>query len=391
MSRTPRQIRSAAALAKLASGAEPSIEALERALAADPATADAIVQELGKIASPESARVLVGMERGADKELRREIRRALYRLKQKGIDSGEPEPTASAPVRAGLGGPEIEGLLSFGDPLGDRLLWILKPRAGGGYLHFSLIVNEPSGLREAVLAEVPRKAARELRTELLRRHHLKLVEVDWRYCDWVASEGYERARARGELPRSAAQYAQLRLQINTAAAAPIALPIPVPSSADALTGSGALLEEYEMKHWFLPEAVLATDLARYREIRDSPLVLDRGSQLERIDEIVTGAVDGVFAATAATSWQRKLSEAAYFFAHTERPIAAEHAAAVAAAIAARGGGRGIPFCEELVRRSFGMFFAEEAAREREQKASSVLVTPDDLRAEQAQRASRLRR
>lgn len=387
--RTPRQLRSEQALARLVPAGEASVEALEKALAADPESALAVAERLGAIASGDAVRVLERMESGADKELRREIRRALYRLRQKGVAAKESE-RPSAPVRAVLGGPDLEGFLSFGDPLGDRLLWILKPRPGGGLLHFSAIVNEPAGLKEAVLAEVTRKAVKTLRGELERRHGLRLVDVDWRYADWIASEGYERARARGEVPGSAAHFAQLRLQLTTAPAVPISLPVPG-GTAEDLAASAGLLEEPEMQHWFLPETVLSADLARYREVRDSPILLDRGAQLARVEEIVQGAVDGVFAGERAASWKRRFEEAAYVFARSGRPPAAARAAAVADAVASRGGGRGIPLCEELVRRSFGMFFAEEAEREREEKASSVLITPDDLRAARAQRGRGPRR
>jgi hypothetical protein len=327
--------------------------------------------------------LLSRIETGADKELRRAVRRALYRLKQRGV--GEAPEGSPAPVRAVLHGPDLEGFLSFGDPFGDRLLWILKPRPVGGLLHFSAIVNEPGGLREAVLVDVTRKSVRGLRAELERRNGIRLIEVDWRYCDWIVSEGYARARARGDVSSSAAQYPRQRMQITTAAAAPTALPLPAAFSEESLSSSAALLEETEMQHWFLPETMLSADLARYREIRDSPLVLDRSAQMARIEEIVQGAVDGIFAGDRAPAWARRLRESSYIFSRTGRAPAAARAAATAAAIETRGGGRGIPLCEELVRRSFGMFLAAEAEREREEKATSVLVTPDDLRAERAQR------
>ncbi|MGH2668360.1 MAG: hypothetical protein ACRDH5_04435 [bacterium] len=76
--------------------------------------------------------------------------------------------------------------------------------------------------------------------------------------------------------------------------------------------------------------------------------------------------------------QRRLGEAAHYLMKTERPEAAGRVLAVAAALGENPGGRGVPFCEELVRRSFGLFFAREAEREREGKASSVLVTPDPV-------------
>jgi len=390
MAADPRDARLKAGLEALRRlGIDPasvSVEALERALADDPSTALAVADRLGSIPSAESARVLADLETtGGDKLLHREARRALYRLRQKGVAIAEPaKPAAPEPARPRLGGAEPEGFLSISDPRGDRLFWLLKPRAGGGIWHLSTVVNEPLGLREAVLAEVTRKSIRGLRDELARRHHLRMVEADWRYCDWIASEGYERARAKGEAPPSAAQYPQLRLQLLTTPATPTDPPLPRTTGGDArLAESAALLEQEELRHWALGEDVLAGSLARYREIRDSPIVLDRSAQLGRIEEIVEGAIEEVFSADRATSWRRRMAEAALVFAASGRAAAAGQAAAVAEALAEKKSGRGIPFCETLVRGSFGAFFAREAEREKEEKAGSVLVTPDDIRAEQA--------
>jgi len=351
------------------SSEDPTIEALSAALAADSTTALAVAERSGRVASVESARLLARIEVEArfDKLLRREARRSLYRLRQRGVSVPVADEGAATPARSPLAGAEAEGFLSFNDPLGDRLLWILKVRSGGGLYHLSTVVNEPAGLKEAVLAEVNRKSVRALREELEGRHGLRLVEIDWRYCDWIAAEGYERARQRGSVSESAAHYPQLRLQLFTKTAEPA-----------------------ELRQWFLPEGLLAPYLTRYREIRESPIVLDRPAQLSRVEEIIQAAVEELFSAAHASSWRRRLDEAAYFFAKTARPGPTGCAAAVAAAIGEGRGGRGIPFCEELVRRSFGLFFAREAEREREEKVSSVLVTPDDLRAEQARARQRPR-
>jgi hypothetical protein len=367
-----------------------TIETLERALAEEPASALAVAEHLGSVVSREAAALLARLDSGAsDKLLRREARRSLYRLRQRGVETESAAPTSAAmpPARPLLGGPEPEGYLSISDSRGDRLLWILKTRPGGGLYHLSTVVNEPAGLREAVLAEVTRKSVRTLREELAARHRLRMIEADWRYCDWIASEGYGRARRGGEAPAAIAQYPQLRLQLFTTPATPVELPQAASTDlAEArLAESASLLEEAELAHWFLGEEDLAGSLARYREVRDSPIVLDRSAQLGRIQEIVHGAVDEVFSGERSTSWRRRLAEAALVFAASNRSDPAGRAAAVATALAARGDGRGIPFCEALVERSFGAFFAREAEREKEEKAGSVLVTPDDIRAEQAAR------
>jgi hypothetical protein len=189
---------------------------------------------------------------------------------------------------------------------------------------------------------------------------------------------------------SAAHYPQLRLKLFRKGAERADLPRRPEIDPANLDSSAALFDEVELRQWFLPEELLAPYLARYREIRESRIVLDRAAQLSRVEEIVQAAVEELFSAEHAPSWRRRLDEAAYCYAETARPGPAGKAAAAAAAIAERRSGRGIPFCEELVRRSFGLFFAREAEREREEKASSVLVTPEDLRAEQARARQRPR-
>ncbi len=393
--RETRLRRGIDALERLGIGAEgASIAELEAALGSDRETALAVAEICGAIRSVQSATLLARIEGEArqDKLLRREARRSLYRLKQQGIEP-TPQVAAAAPAsRPAFGGPDAEGWLSIGDASGDRLAWILKARPGGGLLHLSAVVNEPAGLKEAVSAEVNRKGIRALREELRTRHGLRMVQVDWRYCDWIGAEGYERARQRGVTSESVTRYPQLRLQLFAAAAKPFAALLrPLAGDGIApLANSESLIEEPELQHWILTEEALGPYLMRYREIRQSPIVLDRAAQLARLEEIIQSALDEVFAGEGAASWRRRLDETAVFFDATARPEAAERAAAVVAEVGRRNTGRGIPFCEALVRRSFGAFFAQEAEREREEKKGSVLVTPDDIRAEQARARSRPR-
>jgi hypothetical protein len=370
-----------------------SVADLERALESDPAIDLAVAEALGRKASTESGALARKLESRADerhdKLLKREARRALYRLEQRGVEARpEPPPSPPAPV---LGAPAAEASMSIADPAGNRLFWILKPRPGGGLFHLNMVVHEPLGLVEAVLAEVSRKGIRELEKEIARKHGLRMVPVDWRYADWIAAEGYERTRRRGALGEATAHYHELRLKLFPVAAAPAPSPIEsvaelISPPADALAASAALFEEEDLRFWFVPEAALAPYLGRYHEMRSSPIVLDRAHQLGRIEEIVGEAVRELFSGDAGASWRRRLEEASYALWRTGRRDAAVRAAAAARALAASAeGGQGIPFCQELVRRTFGVFMAEEAEKEREERAGSVIVTPDQLREEQARR------
>ncbi len=402
MSADPREARLQSGLERLAALAvdanEASIAELEEALGKNPEVGLAVAEVLGRRPSAESAALARKLERvadeGRDKLLRREARRSLYRLEQKGVAveaRSEPPPTPARPV---LGGPEAEGYLSMGDPAGNRLFWVLKARPGGRLFHLSTVVNEPVGLAEAVLAEITRKGLRMLERELEQKHSLRMVPADWRYADWIACEGYERAQRGGDLQGSAAHYHELRLQLFQSGATP--QPSPADSIAElaapvaeALAASATLFEEQDLRFWFLSRTALAPYLGRYQEMRSSPILLDRAQQLGRIEEIVAEAVRDLFSGDGGASWRRRLEEAAYVLWKTGRREAALRAAAAARALAsAKDGGKGIPFCEELVRRTFGVFLAEEAEKEREERASSVIITPDQIREPQARARKR---
>ena len=73
-----------------------------RELWGKPGIADvAIARALGMIADPAAAAMLVEMEAGASGAIRREVRRALYKLKQHGIDSPATS-AATAPAASAM-------------------------------------------------------------------------------------------------------------------------------------------------------------------------------------------------------------------------------------------------------------------------------------------------
>ena len=70
-----------------------------RELRGNPGITDlAIARALGAIADAGAAAMLVAMEAGATGAIRREVRRALYKLKQHGIDAPASNPPAAGAV-----------------------------------------------------------------------------------------------------------------------------------------------------------------------------------------------------------------------------------------------------------------------------------------------------
>lgn len=360
----------------------PSLAALEQQVGQDAAADLALIALLGDYPSPEAARVLLSLEdKTRDKTLRREIHRSLYKLSQRGVEVERPPPQTPAPILTPV---EPEGYLSPFDGRGDRLIWLVKPRVGGRLHYLAAVVNEPEGMRDVDAVTSTRKALRQVRRKLEDQHHIVMVETDWRYCDFLMHEGYERAQAQ---KREVASYPALRSHLVSSSPSGGEPPIyrhlnPVAIETDTALGdnSARLLEEQELQGWFLGEEQARRYVEQIAEAQESSLVLNRYQQQDRVLGIINRAVEEVFSDEGAAVYARRLEETAFYLFTTGRETQAKRALATALALkkGARGG-RGIPFCEELVRRSIALYYGEEQAKEKEQ-ASSLIMKPQEFAA-----------
>ena len=359
-------------LAEWGVGADADVAALTAYVGRE-ATADiAIAHRLGAIASEASARLLQQMEAAAaDKSLRKEIKRALYRLQQRGIAVASAPVLPAAPVvptpSAGL-----EGYVSSVDGRGDQLVWLIRPQPGG-VLHLFAVINDPDGLREVALHSATRKLLKTLRGELEQRHDVRLAPIDWRHADFLVRRAFHAARAAGA--RMEGDYPALRAQLCREPPSEES-PLPPPRADEAALGRSAeVLSEPELRTWFRTAEDLAPFLEEFGSVQESPLVLNEMQQQERFDDILARAIDTTFGGEQRETWTHRLTEMARYFAATRRPERAAEAGAVAAALAAGAVPREIPLCNQLVRASFA-YFAQLAAQQQAERAKgSLVLTP----------------
>ncbi|HVN83769.1 MAG TPA: hypothetical protein VMW17_02885 [Candidatus Binatia bacterium] len=372
-------------------GSDVDVDELRAHAHRDPAVDLAIAARLG--ARPGNSSVVLLREidaRSTDKLVHKEVKRALYRLQQRGV-AIPSAPPAAAP--APLLGPQIEGYLSAVDGRGDQLIWLVRPLPGG-IVHLLAVINDPEGLREVDLNQTTRKALRAARQELQTKHEIVLVEADWHYCDFLVNRAFRWAQARGG--RIEGDYPGLRAQIVRSSSASDLPPL-VLSKLDVATiraqpallaESAALAEEKEFRTWFFDPETLQPYLEAMLQAKDSPLVLSQTQQQDRFRVTVEHAVEELFGGDRQPSWVRRLYEMAYFFSATHRDLAARRACAVAAALeASTHGGRDIPLCEYLVRGSLAALLHAATEREQEHARSSLILTPQQAAAE-AQRRRR---
>jgi hypothetical protein len=358
-------------------GVASEVGALKGAWGRDPGADAAILERLARLAEPESVATLIELENAtADKTLRKEIRRALFRLEQRGLPIPRPE---APPVVVSLAAAEIEGWMSAADGNGDQLFWLVKPRRGELVQLFA-VINDPEGMREAELHPVTRKVLRAAREDLLSRHAIRVVEVDWRYCDHRMHEAH-----RWAVERVAGDYPGLRNQILQDPPAAVAQPILAALDVEAVRADSALLaesmgvlEENELRTWFFPAADIAPYLDEIAQAQTSIVVLSEQQQRERVEQILVRAVEEIFGGNRRESWRRRLLDLAWVFHATQRPERARQTLANALALEdASRGASGVPICEGLLRLSIGAHVRAAAEQEEQRKRESLIVTPQE--------------
>ena len=340
--------------------------------------AAAVVEALGEVGGVAAASTLARRASGdAPRALRKTLRRALFRLQQRGV----PVPADEAqPVHVPVAGPDLEGLVSAFDGNGDRLIWLARPRAGGGTLLLAAEVNEPDGLRDVRLAEVSRKELRALRERLQKQSGLRLVAAPWAVLDALIVEGHERAVAQGTSDRSR-DYLRLRPELVHAAPGspvePRSALAPPPSDDERpalVAGSGELVTLPELRTWWPRPDAAAPFVEEIAALRDSPIVLNRMQQDERLRAVLARAATALYPPQVVA---RRLEGTAYVLAETGRAAAARSALAAAAALRAGTGADDVPLLRALVHQGLGTILASEQSRREEERRGSLVLTPGE--------------
>jgi hypothetical protein len=366
---------------------EGAVDKLRSLRAAGTVSESRLATAAGQIFGPASAQFLAEMQAGASGPLRREVRRALFRLRQHGIEA--PAASAASPKAAVPGGESnLSALISPIDSSGARLVWILKARPQGGLSRLHGLTSEQEGLVGAQLTHISRRELREERRDIEQRASIKLVEADYRLADVMLFEAYRRTpeQRRGQV----GNFLALRAEILPGSP-PVEYRHPIYDDFSASLGqepSPDLLKESELDGWVIPEPDLKPYLDEVAEIRESPLVLNKFQQEERINSVVARAVDQLLGGDAGVLMRRRLEDTAYYLDRMGRKEAARWAASAAARI--RDGealGR-VAFFVQYVMRSMGLVLQEQETQAERQPR--LIMTPAEAMRAHAQARARRR-
>jgi hypothetical protein len=338
---------------------------------------------LGFAEVEEAAALLSRMEsRSDDKELKREVRRSLFKLKQRGIS--EPASPGERAEGTVLAREEDRGYVSHVDPRGDLVVWYVRPERSGDYYILSGVVNHRRGLLEADAGHVARPALRDLLEGTRRRFSIRLLPADAAWCDLVLHDAYKQSESKRN--PGVSRFPSFRMEITHRLPERVPCPVraaltlgPGGGSREDLNASARLLEEPELSGWVFDPDWADPHLEALGEIADSPLVLNRFQQAERRAKALSHASAAILAGEARDIYRRRLEATAYFLFLDGRVDASRRALAVSDALAPGlpESVEEIPFVVALGERTFTA--AEEArkAREREERRTSLIVKPGE--------------
>lgn len=353
-----------------------------RELRSTPGVTDlAIARALGMIADPAAAAMLAEMEAGASGAMRREVRRALYKLKQHGIDAPSP-PAATAIPDRGTERTEINAMLSPIDSEGARIVWIVKPRMQGGLLRMWALISEHEGLVGAQNTRLSRRELNSEREELERRAQVKLVDADWRVADFIACEAWRNTpeSRRGQVGNFLALRSEL---IASPPPTELVHPVYAELAAEAAAEpSVELLKEPEFLEWRLPDDLLKRYVDEINEAGESVIVLSPVHKQERVNAVIDRATAELLSGAHGKRIQRRLEDIAYYMVRAGRRDQAGWAAAAAARLRDGIDVTKVLFFQAFIRTQLGTVAAAEQQKAEEEPR--LIMTPAEaMRAREA--------
>jgi hypothetical protein len=340
----------------------------------------AVIFSLGKIFDAAALDTLGEIERQTtDKDFKKEIKRSLFKLAQRGLVLPHEEKAPTKPVSLFEQEGEAEAYMSAVDGGGGRLIWIAKPQPSHGLQVIQSMLHDREGLLRFGGMHMRRKELRKMSDEIKQQHGVTMISIPWEFADQIVYEGYERAKARGQ--SGLENFYEIRSVIATGKPKEVTHPIYRKLDAEqARDGawrelSRRLLDEPELRYWILTDAWFQVFVPQLKEAQTSRLVLNPLQKEERFNAIARDAVKTLCSGENGKAFKRRMEDMALYFFETKREEQAKLALAVALQVGEGDPGPlDISFLTGLVQKSFAFFMSQEKAKQDEER-SSLIIKP----------------
>jgi len=359
---------------------EEILQLLRPHLGKDSKVDERIAESLGTLVHSGAARLLLRMsEASPAKQVKKTIRRSLYRLKGKGIFVQEISVDQGKSVFQAPKAEPSKGFASGIDPIGERLLVLVLPRAGRGVTVIQAGVSDTQGLVNFIGDEMTRKGFRTFFQGLREGFSFPLVEMEPSYVGFLITRAYPLTLEKKRTPPQ--EYLHLKTEIDRIKKdheRPLVYSYlhedEMLEDERWLRRAGDLLKADVFAGWEIEMEQIQPYADAVLEAEGSRLVLNPVQKEARVQEIYHKALSELFSEERRVLYGRRLEEMAYILHKLGRQEEAR--ISLAAAIDLKKPMNPFqpnPFLFQLVAKS--IYLLRKARHEKEVREPSLIVKP----------------
>ena len=260
------------------------------------------IQLLAETATQDAAVALQKLfESTTDKDTSSRIRKALFRLKNKGVEIEKlPDTGVRTAQRAGY--PDyVHAVASAVDGRGQMLLWLARSRVPRGRYLVQARLHRGRGIVEFTDAEMSAKEVRDVFRRISEISTLASYEVPAGYALWLLERGQrENEEAETPLPRGFTHSKLMLDPLSEADAYPLEGPHPVRAIVSPLEEDESRMEARTMfSHrpfwgWLMDVERVEPYFQEFLESMESQVALDERQKEERLLQIVENGAKEMF-------------------------------------------------------------------------------------------------
>lgn len=292
-----------------------------------------LIENLIKIDNAKIAQLLIRLiSLTSDKNLRKIIKRYIYKLRTKGISvekvpfeekSGfRPEPTEST-----------KAFISNYDFSWNRILILSIPYFGKPKIYLIGILNDIKGLIEFGGRNFSKKGFTEFFENIQKGSPTPMVEIDPPYAAFLFLEAYQLSIRNGNPLKSFSQFKDEIEKIKKDYNKPLVYYYlnadEIGKNTYLLAKERELLEKEIFKDWYLDDDLIQPYVKEVIDAKESRIVLNKMQREERLLGIYERALLEIFSDDKRFIFKRRLEETAYFLIKLGREEDAKIALAIA--------------------------------------------------------------
>ena len=260
------------------------------------------IELLANIGTQEAANALQKLsESTRDKDTLSRIRKAVFRLRNKGVEVEKLPDTGSRTAQRSTYPDYVHAVVSAVDGRGQMLLWLARSRVPRGRYLVQARFHRGRGIVEFTDAEMSGKELRDVFRRISEMPALASQEVPAGYALWLLERG-QRENEAGEVPLPRG-FTHAKLMLDPLAETdvfPSEGPHPVRALAQALAEGESRVEARTIfAHrpfwsWAMDEELVAPYFQEFLESMESQVALDERQKEERLLQIVENGAKDIF-------------------------------------------------------------------------------------------------